>query len=703
MQTAHWGDVPAVKLLRSLQAGPSENPNKDKDLKTTYLAALLGALFCSAASAAPLTSGIDTSGADPAIRPQDDLFLATNGGWIKKTEIPADKSRFGTFVQLRDLSDERVKGIVEELAKATHAKGTVEQKIGDYFKSYIDTDAIDRAGTAPVESLLRELAAIKDRKQLMALMGRWEGVIDSPIQLQSQADFRNPGVYSATTWQGGLGMPDRDYYLKDDDARLMKARAAYQTYIEALLRLSGDAKPEVGAQVVYALERQLAEAQWSKVDNRDPKKVYNPATIKELEKTAPQLRWRAFLSEAAFPVSTDWISLAQPSYVHTVAKLLDDVPLDTWKLYMKVRVLDAAADMLPAPWREVRFAYHGKAVQGLQKDRARWQKGVDQLNGALGEAVGQVYVARYFPPAYKARMEELVGNLMKAYAQSIDGLAWMGPETKAQARVKLSKYVTKIGYPDVWRDYSRLEIRTGDPLGNAIRASRFEHERQVSRNGQKVDRAEWGMTPQTVNAYYNPSYNEIVFPAAILQPPFFNMEAEDAANYGGIGAVIGHEISHGFDDQGSQFDGDGKLRNWWSESDRKAFDALGAKLVAQYDGYEPLPGKRINGQLTLGENIADLSGLQIAYKAYALSLEGKPSPVIDGMAGEQRFFLGWSQVWRGKSREERAAQLLTIDPHSPEMYRANGAAVNHDGFHQAFGTKAGDGMFKPEGERIRMW
>ena len=671
-------------------------------MKITRLAALLGALCCGSAFAAPLTSGLDTSGMDAAVRPQDDLFRAMNGKWVDNTPIPADKSRYGAFVQLRDLSDERVKSIVEELAKDTHAQGTIEQKIGDYFKSYTDTDAIDRAGIAPIEPTLREIAAVKDRKQLMALMGRWEGVVSTPIALGVQADFKNPGIYSGTTWQDGLGLPDRDYYLKDDDARLMKARTAYQTYIETLLKLSGSKNPEAEAKAVYALERQLAEAQWPKVENRNPKKIYNPATLKELEKKAPQVQWKAFLDGAAFP-KTDWISLAQPSYVYAVAKLLDSVPLDTWKLYLKVRALDSAADMLPGEWREANFAFHGKAVQGLEKDRARWQKGIDQLNAALGEGVGQVYVAKYFPPAYKARMEELVGNLMKTYAKSIDGLTWMSPETKKQAQVKLSKYMTKIGYPDKWRDYSKLEIKAGDPLGNAARAARFEHERQTRRLGQKVDRAEWGMTPQTVNAYYNPSFNEIVFPAAILQPPFFNMEADDAANYGGIGAVIGHEISHGFDDEGSQFDGDGKLRNWWTAADRKAFDALGERLVEQYNAYEPLPGKHINGKLTLGENIADLSGLQIAYKAYELSLGGKPAPVIDGLTGEQRFFLGWSQVWRGKSREERAAQLLTIDPHSPEAFRANGAAVNHDGFQQAFGTKPGDKMYKSESDRIRMW
>ncbi len=671
-------------------------------MKITRLAALLGALFCGVAIAAPLTSGLDASGMDRSVRPQDDLFSAMNGTWYATTQIPADKSRYGTFIKLRDLSDERVKAIIDALSNSDQARGSVEQKIAAYYRSYTDTAAIDRDGMMPILPVLREIDGLKDRKQLVALMGRMEGVVGTPITLLAIADFKNPTIYSAVTWQGGLGLPDRDYYLKDDDARLVKVRMAYQTYIETLLKLSGNKNPESDAKNVYALERQLAEAQWDKVENRSPQKIYNPTTLAELKKKTPEIDWAAFLDAASFP-KIDNLTISQPSYVYAAAKLFETVPLDTWKLYLKVRALDTAADMLPAVWREASFAFHGRAMQGLEQDRARWQKGIDQLNGALGEAVGQVYVAKYFPPAYKARMEQLIGNLMKAYAQSIDGLSWMSPETKAQAREKLSKYMTKIAYPDNWRDYSTLAIRDGDPLGNAQRAARFEHERQVRRVGQRVDRSEWDMTPQTVNAYYNPSYNEIVFPAAILQPPFFNMEAEDAVNYGAIGAVIGHEISHGFDDEGSQFDGDGKLRNWWTEADRKAFDVLGARLVAQYEQYEPVPGKHINGKLTLGENIADLSGLQIAYKAYELSLGGKPAPAIDGMSGEQRFFLGWSQAWRSKSREERLVQSLTVDPHSPEEFRANGAAVNHDGFHEAFSTKPGDKMYRSGADRIRMW
>jgi putative endopeptidase len=484
-----------------------------------------------------------------------------------------------------------------------------------------------------------------------------------------------------------------------DDERLLKVRAAYQAYLPILLAQAGERRAT--AEQVYALEKRLAEAQWSRVDNRDAQKLYNAMTVPELAQRAPGLDWTAMFGAAALP-ALDRLIGSQPSYLEALAKAVQDTPLPVWQAYLKARLLDSRAEQLPKALRDARFEYR-KAVVGLTEDRPRWQKAIAALDDALGEAVGQAYVQRHFPPAYKARMQELVAHLMGAYRTSIDGLAWMSPETKARAREKLAKYGTKIGYPEVWRDYSKLVVKRGDAFGNAVRAGRFEHERLAVRAGRPVDRREWGLTPQTVNAYYHPNFNEIVFPAAILEPPFFDMGADDAANYGAIGAIIGHEISHGFDDQGSQYDGEGKLNNWWTEADRKAFDALGAQLVKQYEGYEPLPGRRLNGQLTLGENIADLSGLQIAYKAYLLSLGGKPAPVIDGLSGAQRFFLGYAQAWREKTREQRAMQLLTIDPHSPPEFRANGAAVNHDGYHEAFGTKPGDRLWKPAEERIRIW
>ncbi|TXD83242.1 M13 family metallopeptidase [Mitsuaria sp. TWR114] len=669
-------------------------------LRLTTLALLmqLGGL----AMAAQPQSGLDLKGYDKTVRPQDDLFRAANGHWLSTTEIPADKASYGAFHLLADLSDKRARAIIEDLSKKKAQGGSVEQKIGDYYAAYMNTAAIDKAGLAPIKPLLDSIAAIQTRTQLATWLGAQTGVLDTPVPLGIEADYQDPTINRLQTWQGGLGLPDRDYHLKKDDERLAKARAAYLDYLQTLAKAAGIADPAGSAQRVLALEERLAEVQWDKVSLRDPQKTYNPMTPAELAQKAPGFDWNAFFTAASLP-GLDKLSASQPSYLTGAAKLLGEAPLEDLKLYLSFRAIDANASTLPKVYRDAHFQFHGAALTGAKSPLPRWQQAVGNVNGALGEAVGEVYVKRYFPAADKARMLQLVNNLLASYKESIDKLSWMTPATKAQAQDKLSKYMVKIGYPDVWRDYGALEVKAGDPVGNNLRAATFEWKRQAAKASKPVDRREWLMTPQTVNAYYNPTLNEIVFPAAILQPPFYSTKADDAVNYGAIGAVIGHEISHGFDDQGSQFDGDGKLRNWWTDDDRKAFDAIGAKLVAQYEGYEPIPGKHLNGKLTLGENIADLSGLQIAYKAYLRSLGGKPAPVIDGYTGEQRFFMGWSQAWREKAREERKLQLLTIDPHSPPEFRANGAAVNHDGFHEAFKTKPGDKMFKPSEDRIRIW
>jgi putative endopeptidase len=594
-----------------------------------------------------------------------------------------------------------VRKIVEELAASSQPAGSDAQKIGDYYRSYMNEAAIDQAGMAPLSPWLAQIDAVKTKPQLAALMGRLQGMVSTPVILWVEADAKNPSIYRAMTWQDGLGMPNRDYYLKRDE-RYAKAREAYQSYVETLLSLAGASDAKRQAQAVFALEEKIARVQWAPEDNRNPVKTYNPMTPAALAKAAPGFDWSGYL-KAAMLDGGDKLSVSQPSYARGFAALVQSTPLATWQQYMRVRVLDSRAEVLPAAAREAHFAFHGKTIRGQQQDRPRWQKATASLDGALGEAVGRIYVARHFSPAHKARMQELVGNLLAAYGQSIDGVTWMSDVTKQRAKQKLAKYVTKIGYPDTWRDYSKLEVRANDAFGNAMRAGRFEYERQAVRAGKPVDRGEWGMSPQKVNAYYNPSFNEIVFPAAILEPPFFDMNADDAVNYGAIGAIIGHEISHGFDDQGSQFDGDGRLNNWWTAADRKAFDALGAKLVAQYSAYEPIPGHKVNGKLTLGENIADLSGLQIAFKAYQISQRGKAVPVIDGLTGDQRFFLGWAQAWRSQQREARMLQLLTIDTHAPAQFRANGPAVNTDGFHESFGTQPGDGMFKQPEARIRIW
>ena len=650
-----------------------------------------------------LGAGVDRAGMDPSVRPQDDLFLAMNGTWVKNTEIPADKSAWGAFYELRDRTDHQVQGLVEGLQAANPAPGSNAQKVNDYYRTFLDEAAIDKAGLAPVTPSLQDVDSVKDTRMLVGLMGHWQGVVRTPLGVDANPDLDDPTVYIADFRQGGLGLPDRDYYLKSDE-RFAKARTAYADYLTRLFTLSGEASADAAAHAaqVIALETKIATAQWPRDQTRDPKLAHNPKTPAELEALAPGFDWKVFEEQSQLQPGRI-IIVRQPSYVTALAGLVASEPLDTWKLYLKAARLDGAASVLPAAFRDASYQFHDVAIAGVKEQQPRWQRGVAQTNGALGEAVGQLYVAQYFPPAYRARMQALVANLMKAYSSSIDGLTWMSPATKKEAHLKLSKYGVKIGYPDAWRDYSAFVVRPGDALGNSDRGDEFEYRRQIVRVGAKVDRNEWGMTPQTINAYYSGNKNEIVFPAAILQPPFFNVAADDAVNYGAIGAVIGHEISHGFDDKGSQLDGDGRLRNWWTDDDRKAFDAVTSRLVAQYEAYQPIPGQHLNGKLTLGENIADLSGLQISFKAWKLSLKGHPSPKIDGFTGEQRFIYGFAQVWRSKTRDERALQLLTIDPHSPGQFRADGATINADAFHDAFHTKPGDKMWKAPDDRLRLW
>jgi len=663
--------------------------------------ALLAQLSCHSI-ASPAATGLDRHGFDARVRAQDDLYRAVNGQWIKATAIPGDRSVIGTFTDLSDRADARLRSIVEGLAAKPQRPGSKEAQIGAFYSAYLDLAAIERAGLAPMQPLLAEIDAIQSSAELAQWQGSMQGRVLTPLQLDVLPDFKQPGINRALLRQSGLGLPSRDYYLKADDARMARARAAYIAYLTLLAGQLGEPAPAEAAQRVLALEQRIAALHWDEVESRDSVKIYNPHTPAQLQALAPAYDWQGLLAAAQLR-QVDKLVVWQPSAAIGIAKLLAEEPLADWKLYQKLHSLDAHAAVLPKAIREARFAFRGTALTGASEERPRWQQGINAVNEALGEALGQLYVAKHFPAAHKARMQALVANLMAAFGESIDTLDWMSAETKAQAKIKLSKYSVKIGYPDAWRDYAALQLRAGDALGNRERAAAFEWARIAAKLGRPVDRGEWGMFPQQVNAYYEPTTNEIVFPAAILQPPFFDMKADDAVNYGAIGAIIGHEISHGFDDDGSQFDGDGMLRNWWTETDRKAFEAVGAKLVKQYAGYEAIPGKQVNGQLTLGENIADLSGLQVAYKAYQRSLKGRPAPVLGGLTGEQRFFMGWSQGWREKMREERCLQLLTADPHAPAEFRANGAPVNIDAFHQAFGTKPGDKLYKPSAERIRIW
>ena len=669
-------------------------------LRHLCTSALLLQLSAACLAAAP-SSGLDLASIDPAVRVQDDLFMAANGKWLRETPIPADKS-FVIGVEVNDITDARIRAIVDALAARPQAAGTLEQKVGAFYAAYVDTAAIDRLGVAPLAPMLREIDAIDTVAQLAAWQGRAQGIIETPVWLRVFPDLKDPTINRVMTWQGGLGLPDRDYYLKTEDARLAAALVAYRTYLASLARLAGMAQPEQVAARVVALETRIAATHWPRADTGDAAKLYNPMTPSALAKLAPGFDWNNYLKGAQLGGIAS-LTVTQPSAAQGTAALFGQVALDDWKLYFKLRLIDATAAVLPAAFREARFAFHGSALGGAKTAEPRWQQAIAGLNRAMGEGVGRLYVERHFSAAHKARVQQMVVQVLAAYRESIAELSWMTPATKAQALDKLSRYGSKIGYPDAWRDYSALAIVQGDALGNRSRAARFNWSLQAAKADRAVDRREWQFTPQTVDAMYDPMLNEIVFPAASLQPPFFDIDADDAANYGAIGANIGHEISHGFDRMGSQFDGHGVMRNWWTDADRKAFDALGDKLVAQFSAYEALPGKRVDGKLTLSENLADLSGMQVAFKAYQRSLNGKPSPVIDGLSGEQRFFLAAAQFRRVKMRDEAMLTMLSSDPHAPHAMRANGPAVNTDAFHQAFGTVPGDRMYRPDNARIRIW
>lgn len=665
-------------------------------------ASLLCIGFASLGTAAELKSGVEKQYFDPSVRIQDNIFLAVNGTWIKNTPIPADKGRFGAFDILRDTSETRTRMIIEDAAAKKQAKGSEGEKIGMLYNSFMDEATVERLGIKPLAADLKKIAAIKTTKDIAKVMGEMQTAqINGPLRLDVNQDAKDSTRYQTDVRQGGLGMPDRDYFLKDDP-RFKAARDAYVVYLTTLFKLAGEKAPEAAAASVMKLETALAQIQWTKVENRNPEKTYNKKTPADLAKLTPEFDWATYLTAGHVGKISD-LNLNQPSYAVGLGKLIASEPIAVWQAYLKARLLDDAAPALPKAFVDARFEFRGKTLTGTKENQPRWKRSVAAVENGMGEAIGQIYVAKYFPPASKAKMDELVGNLLKAFKVSIDGLTWMSPTTKVQAQRKLSTFMPKIGYPKKWQSYAKLEIKPDDLYGNLTRTARFAHQFSVDKLGKPIDRDEWGMTPQTVNAYYNPSLNEIVFPAAILQYPFFSQDVDDAVNYGGIGAVIGHEVGHGFDDQGSQFDADGNLKNWWTEEDRKAFTQLTSKLVAQYNAYEPLPGKNINGELTLGENIGDLSGLQIAFKAYRLSLNGKEAPAIDGMTGNERFFYGFAQVWRSVMRDEMMLNRLVSDPHSPGNYRPVGSASNSDAFHETFNLKPGDKMYKPEAERIRIW
>ncbi|NUU30267.1 M13-type metalloendopeptidase [Arthrobacter sp. C9C5] len=647
-------------------------------------------------------SGIDKSTIDDGVRPQDDLYRHFNGGWLKNTAIPDDRPLEGTFTALRDGSELAVKEIILEAAGRGEAATGIERKIGDLYNSFMDEAAAEAKGAEPIRERLAEVFATGSVAELVQLAGRlFRADVSGLFYIYPAPDAGNPDRILLYTGQGGLGLPDESYYREEKFAPMVQA---YREHVRTMFGLAGVADAEAAAARVVDLETSLASHHWDKVTLRNPQKTYNLKSAEEVSELFPLLAaW--FDAAAIAPEKRTELVVSTPDFFAGAAALLETVPLATWQEWLAMRVVSAAAPYLSAAFVDANFAFYGTTLSGTPRNRDRWKRGVAVVEAALGEAVGQIYVARHFPESHKEHMRSLVGNLIEAYRESITGLAWMGEETKLEALKKLDSFRAKIGYPDKWIDYSAVVIDEADLLGNVERAHSADVDRHLDEVGKPVDREKWLMTPQTVNAYYHPLLNEIVFPAAILQPPFFTADADDAVNYGGIGAVIGHEIGHGFDDQGSQYDGSGLLRNWWTEADRTAFEALTSRLVAQFDALSPAEaeGHHVNGRLTLGENIGDLGGLTIAYKAYLISLGGQEAPVLDGLTGAQRFFASWAASWRQVIRSEEAIRRLATDPHSPNEFRTNNIAQNLDAFHAAFETAEQDGMWLAPEERVSIW
>ncbi|MDC5696915.1 peptidase M13 [Intrasporangium calvum] len=650
-------------------------------------------------------SGIDLASLDRSVRAQDNLFRFANGTWLDTTEIPADRARFGSFDLLREQSTARVHALIEEAAAdPTAAASTPQRQVGDLFTSFMDTERVEELGLAPLLPLLAEVAAIDTAEALATSLGRLHRVgVTGLLALYVSPDQRAPEDYAVYLEQAGLGLPDESYYRDEAYAEI---RTAYVAHVERLLGLAGVPEAADKAARILALETRIAGHHWDTVASRDAVKTYNTYTLEEAEQLAPGFPWHAWLQAMEAPEgSVPKVVVRQPSFVTGLGELLRDVPVADWQAWLTFHVVSTFAALLPRAIVDEDFDFYGRTVSGQPENQERWKRGVAVVENSLGEAVGQLYAERWFPPAAKERMQHLVANLVEAFRRSFTSLEWMGEDTRKEALDKLERFVAKIGYPEVWRDYSSIPIDPADLVGNVCRSTQFEVDRNFAKLGKPIDRTEWFMLPQTVNAYYMPTMNEIVFPAAILQPPFFDLGADDAVNYGAIGAVIGHEIGHGFDDQGSRYDGTGALRDWWSEEDRERFDALAHRLIEQFSSYTPEgldPKHKVNGALTVGENIGDLGGLQIGYRAYRIATEEAGMPELDGFSGPQRFFLGWAQVWKGKAREAEAIRLLAVDPHAPLDMRGN-AVRNLSEFHEAFDVQAGDGLWLPEEERVRIF
>ncbi|MDQ1548536.1 MAG: putative endopeptidase [Microbacteriaceae bacterium] len=647
-------------------------------------------------SGAPLSSGINIDELDADIRPQDDLYRHVNGRWIERTSIPSDKARYGSFYLLAEEAEEAVRDIIVEAQTAE--PGTEERKFGDLYASFLDEARVEELGATPLAPLLSEVDRIGSIDDFLATLGRLERQGSNGFfQLFVDNDPGNPERYLVFLEQGGLGLPDESYYREDKFAEI---RTSYKAFVETMLALGGVENAADRAARIFALETELAAEHWDNVKSRDSEATYNPTTWDQVHGFD---LWRDALDVPAG--SLDELVVRQPSFLAGLAALLDDDHLEAWSDWLRWQVIRSNAAYLSSEFVAANFDFYGKTLTGTPEMRARWKRGVSLVEGSLGEAVGRIYVERHFPAEAKASMDILVANLIEAYRQSITGLHWMTDATRGRALEKLDKFTPKIGFPAKWRDYSSLQIDASDLLGNVRATNEFEFQRELGKIGKPLDRDEWFMTPQTINAYYNPGFNEIVFPAAILQFPFFDAMRDAAANYGAIGAVIGHEIGHGFDDQGSKYDGDGRLTDWWTAEDRAAFEKLTASLIEQYNALAPLqvPDHHVNGALTIGENIGDLGGLSIAWKAYVISLDGAEPPVIDGLSGAERFFLSWAQAWQLKARNEEVIRLISIDPHSPNEFRCNQIVRNIDEFYDTFGVTEADELWLEPRERVTIW
>jgi len=647
-------------------------------------------------------SGINLENMDTGARPQDDFFRYANGAWFDKTEIPPDEVRYGSWTEVRERNEARLKVVLEEAALADAEPGSDQQKIGDFYTTYMDEARADELGLSPLGEELALIAAAGSYTDLARLFGRnmWLQ-LGIPFDYYVDRDRKDTTRHMFYLWQAGLGMPDRDYYLKGDE-KFVAYRAGYVDYADRILSLAGFEDSRAHAEAILALETRIAEIQWERTRTRDRIATYNPMPTADLATVAPGIDWAAYLDAAGLG-SADELNLSTPSFFTDFAGLLPEVPLEQWKAYLTFHLIDGFAYQLSQPFFGARFQFRGTVLNGQEAPRERWEYALQNANVLLRDAIGRIYLERYFPPEAADRMNQMVANLRKAYSRSIDELDWMQPKTKAEAQKKLAALTVYVGYPAYWRDYKNVEIVAGDLMGNMLRGTRQTYQNDIDDLTKPPRKGEFGYGTQMVNAYYRPTAGELVFLAGILQPPFFDLEADDAYNYGAIGAAIGHEMLHAFDDQGRKIDEKGELRDWWAPEDAEEYERRTKKIIEQYNAYEPVEGLNINGELTVGENIGDLAGLTMAYRAYELSLDGKPAPVIDGFTGAQRFFLGFASDWRMKSRDDFVRQQVLSDPHSPAMYRVIGVVSNMPEFYQAFDVKEGDGLWRAPEDRVQIW